>query len=95
MLPDTGKSVWQGSSHDHLDPLWDGHNALPDYRDLRRFRDSYDWSRGNGTAFDSRDNFVALSLLHRDVVVKLSVESGEIIWLLGEPTGWGRSRASA
>ena len=86
----TGELLWRWSAFDHLDPMRIGYGGTDDYWALRGFAGALDWTHGNGADYDPRDDSVVISLRHQDALVKVCRASGEIRWILGEPTGWGR-----
>jgi arylsulfate sulfotransferase len=48
-----------------------------------------DWSHGNAVYYDPSDDTALVSFYHQSVVVKLDLASGELVWMLGNPEGWG------
>ncbi len=78
---------------DHIDPLRIGYGSLDDYWELRGFRGAYDWTHGNGAAYDASDDSVILSLRHMGALLKIDRASDGVRWILGEPRDWGRLEA--
>ena len=74
-----------------LSPLLDterlGHTARIPYWALQGWPDTLDWSHGNCAIADPEDGGILLSLRHQDCVAKVTLE-GELVWLLGDRTGW-------
>ena len=85
-----GAILWRWSAFDHLDPQRIGYGATDPYWITRGFPDHADWTHGNGVTHDERDNSVIVSLRHQDAILKIDRASGEIRWILGEPSDWGK-----
>jgi hypothetical protein len=85
-----GSVVSETKLLDILDPLRIGYNAL----DVRYWNSHYsefaptvDWSHANGLIPSGGGSFI-VSLRHQDAVVKIDV-TGNLVWILGDPNGWG------
>jgi len=48
-----------------------------------------DWGHANSVFYNPPDDSVIVSLRHQDAVIKLSRETGELVWILGTHAGWG------
>ncbi len=48
-----------------------------------------DWSHVNSVFYSPPDDSIIVSVRHQDAVIKLSRETGELIWIMGTHTGWG------
>ena len=48
-----------------------------------------DWLHANALAYWPADDLLAVSLRHLDAVVGFHLETGELVWILGTPKGWG------
>ena len=48
-----------------------------------------DWLHGNALAYWPEEDLVAVSLRHFDAVIGFRLETGELVWILGTPDGWG------
>ena len=83
-----GDVVWRWSSWDHLDPMRIGYDTIWAYWWVRGFDQHMDWTHGNGVSYDVQDDSVIISLRHQDAILKIERPSGEIKWILGEPTDW-------
>jgi arylsulfate sulfotransferase len=79
--------------HDILDPYRIG------YRSLRQdfWRGHYegvvegpvhDWTHGNAIIYEEDDNSFVMSLPYQDAVIKVSLDSGELVWILGNHDNW-------
>ncbi len=93
MDPQTGELLWKWWARDHLSPKRIGYGSLDDYWDLRGFKGAFDWTHGNGAAYDANDDSVIVSLRHMDALLKVDRVSGDIRWILGEPEDWGPLQA--
>ena len=51
---------------------------------------AYDWFHNNAVWYDKKTNSVTLSGRHQDAVVNMDYESGELNWILGDSTSWGK-----
>ena len=47
-----------------------------------------DWAHVNAVFYDQRDNSFIASLRHQDAVVKVSRDTGELVWILGPHENW-------
>ena len=61
-------------------PWYDGKGTKPACRD---------WSHANALIYDPSDDTMIVSLRHQDCLLKVSRATGELVWILGNPTGWG------
>ncbi len=50
-----------------------------------------DWSHSNSLFFDQKTNSVVVSVRHVDVVLKFSLETGKLVWLLGNHDDWSEA----
>jgi hypothetical protein len=83
-----GTVVWRWNAFDHLPTERVGYDLFPDYWVVRGFPDTWDWVHANGLFYDSRDDSILLSIRGQSAVVKIDHATGEIRWILGDPTGW-------
>ena len=49
---------------------------------------SDDWFHNNAVWYDKETNEILLSGRHADAIVAIDYDSGELRWILGDPTGW-------
>jgi hypothetical protein len=79
--------------HDILDPyriayqslrknFWSGH-----YGDVVE-GEVNDWTHGNAIIYEEHDNSFVMSVPYQDAVIKVSLESGELVWILGNHDNW-------
>ena len=73
---------------DHLDPYRIGYETFTNYWINRGFEGARDWSHGNGFFHDERDDSLLISFRMQDAVVKVDRKTGEIVWILGDHSGW-------
>lgn len=50
---------------------------------------SYDWFHNNSVWYDQQNNIIILSGRHQDAVIAINYSSGELEWIIGDPTNWG------
>ena len=48
----------------------------------------HDWSHANAIIYEEEDNSFVLSLPYQDAVIKISMDSGELVWILGNSDNW-------
>lgn len=48
----------------------------------------YDWFHNNSVWYDEATNSITLSGRHQDAVINLDYGTGELNWIIGDPTGW-------
>jgi len=48
----------------------------------------YDWTHGNAIIYEEEDNSFVMSMPYQDAVVKISMDTGELVWILGNPDNW-------
>ncbi len=86
--PTTGAVLRRWSLLELLDPQRLGYLSLSGLYNGAYGRRTADWSHGNALLFDARDDSYIVSLRHQDALVKLSRQSGQLRWILGDPQGW-------
>jgi hypothetical protein len=87
-----GVIINQWSLLDILDPYRIGFNALGStwnavYNDIAA--GTRDWSHANAVVHDPSDDSLIVSVRHQDAVIKMDRGTGRLIWILGDPQGWG------
>ena len=91
--PDNGQIVNELDLLDVLDPKRFGYMALSgfwkDKYNARIDSPSRDWSHANALKYVADENAVIVSLRHLDCVIKIDWETKQILWILGDPEGWG------
>lgn len=83
-----GTIVWRWNAFDWLDPYRIGYDTLGAYWHVRGFPGHVDWTHGNGLCLDERDDSLIISLRFQDAILKVDRVTGEIRWILGDPSGW-------
>jgi len=48
----------------------------------------YDWFHNNSVWYDEETNSITLSGRHKDAVINIDYESGDLNWIIGDPTNW-------
>jgi arylsulfate sulfotransferase len=62
--------------------FWSGH-----YGDVVEGEVS-DWTHGNAIIYEEHDNSFVMSLPYQDAVIKISMDTGELVWILGNHDNW-------
>jgi hypothetical protein len=76
-LTPAGETVWQWRSWEHLDPVEDGFAEVQAVRTL--------WALGNGL-FELPDGDLLVSFRPISKVIRITRQTGDIVWKLGPPT---------
>ncbi len=90
-----GKVVHEVGVLDLLDPYRIGYNSIENGRAGTAVfgepgaHPRHDWTHGNAVVSDPTGRYAIASLRHQDAVVKVDMETGELIWILGNHGGWG------
>ncbi len=71
-----------------IDPQRICYGAFMPFWVRKGYADTCDWSHANGVAYDAGDDAILVSVRHQDAVIKFSRATGELIWILGDHTGW-------
>ena len=68
-----------------------------DLKDILNMRDgqsenwtSYDWFHNNSVWFDKNTNSITLSGRHQDAVINIDYDTGDLNWIIGDPTNWSK-----
>ena len=48
----------------------------------------YDWFHNNSVWYDEATNSITLSGRHQDAVINIDYDSGDLNWIIGDPTNW-------
>lgn len=48
----------------------------------------YDWFHNNSVWYDEATNSITLSGRHQDAVINIDYDTGELNWIIGDPTNW-------
>ena len=94
-----GEVVKEWSLFDILDVNRIGYNSLrEDF--WRRHYDGvvdgvvHDWTHGNAIIYEEEDNSFVMSVPYQDAVIKVSMDTGELVWILGNHDNWNEPQAS-
>lgn len=49
---------------------------------------AYDWFHNNSVWYDEKTNSITLSGRHQDAVVNIDYDTGDLNWIIGDPTNW-------
>ena len=85
-----GKVVNRYHVLDMIDPYRATQSILSGYWRKQGFPDSNDWCHCNAVVHDPSDDCLIISLRHQDCIVKFRRGSGELVWILGNHSEWGR-----
>ena len=55
---------------------------------------AYDWFHNNSVWYDQKTNSITLSGRHQDAVINIDYDSGELNWIIGDPTNWSEEYQS-
>jgi len=88
-----GEVLREWKLHDILDPYRIAYNSL-----RKNFWNVHyagvvegevnDWTHGNAIIYEEEDNAFVMSLPYQDAVIKVSLDSGELVWILGNHDNW-------
>ncbi|WP_124067660.1 aryl-sulfate sulfotransferase [Clostridium sp. E02] len=67
---------------------WDFKKVLPQTAGKSGSWSEHDWFHNNAIWYDKRTHSITLSGRHQDVVINIDFETGNLNWILGDPTGW-------
>lgn len=70
---------------------WDLKEILPKYDGKSQNWSDYDWFHNNSVWYDKEENVIILSGRHQDAVIAIDYDSGELQWIIGDPTNWSES----
>ena len=92
MTPD-GEVLREWKLHDILDPYRIGYRSLRTNFWNRHYEnvvddDVHDWTHGNAIIYEETDNSFVMSVPYQDAVIKVSLDSGELVWILGNHDNW-------
>ncbi len=48
----------------------------------------HDWTHGNALIYEEDDNAFVMSVPYQDAVIKVSMDTGELVWILGNHDNW-------
>jgi len=92
-LTPAGEIVRDWHIFDLLDPYRMGYGSLGNGYWVGMYEQYYDpspadWIHGNGLHYVAETDDLIVSSNHLSTIYKLDLASGEIEWMLGDPTGW-------
>ena len=71
-----------------MDPYRIGYQTLNGYWKRRGWPDTEDWSHANGLEYVEKTNSILINFRIQSAIFNISRQTGEIIWIAGEPSGW-------
>ena len=88
-----GEIIWEWNAFDYMPSRRIGYETFSTYWERRGFPGVIDWSHANEiTKLD--DGNVLVNFRYQSAVLKIDTNTGEIIWIFGEPNGWPESLQS-
>ena len=86
-----GEIVNEWSLFDILDPYRIGYNSTSENFWRNHYGDtaeSKDWAHGNAIIYEENDHSFVMSVPYQDAVIKVSMDTGELVWILGNHDNW-------
>ena len=79
--------------HDILDPYRIGYSSLGTgfwraHYEEKLGGPARDWTHGNAIIYEEDDNSFLVSVPYQDAVIKVSMDTGELVWILGNHDNW-------
>ena len=67
---------------------WDLRKLLPMMKGGSPSQSGSDWFHANGVWYQKETDEIIISGKHQDCIVAIQATSGQLSWILGDPTGW-------
>lgn len=67
---------------------WDFRTLLPMTKGASPSQSGSDWFHANGICYQEENDSITVSGKYQDIIVNIGYTSGQINWMLGDPTGW-------
>jgi arylsulfate sulfotransferase len=87
-----GKVTSKLNLFDHLDTTRLSNGAFGNFWNNKYeetgVKNTEDWSHANAIVRTAEKDWIILSLRHQDCLIKMNFATGEIRWILGDPSGW-------
>jgi len=88
-----GEIVNEWSMFDILDPYRIAYNSLRENFWEGHYAEMiggpvHDWSHGNAIIYEEEDHSFVMSVPYQDAVIKVSMDTGELVWILGNHDNW-------
>ncbi len=88
-----GEVINEWSLFDILDPYRIGYNSLREDFWATHYDGVvegvvHDWTHGNALIYEEEDNSFIMSVPYQDAVIKVSMDTGELVWILGTHENW-------
>tara|TARA_B100001057_G_scaffold295171_1_gene295262 strand:+ start:173 stop:1783 length:1611 start_codon:yes stop_codon:yes gene_type:complete len=79
--------------HDILDPYRIGYSSLGTgfwraHYEEKLGGPARDWTHANAIIYEEEDNSFLVSVPYQDAVIKVSMDTGELVWILGNHDNW-------
>ncbi len=69
---------------------WDLTQILPREDGKSAMWDETDWFHNNSVWYNKNTNSIILSGRHQDAVISVDFDSGDLNWIIGDPTNWSK-----
>ncbi len=88
-----GELVNEWNLFEILDPYRIAYNSLRENFWERHYAEMiggpvHDWTHGNAIIYEEEDNSFVMSVPYQDAVIKVSMDTGELVWILGTHDNW-------
>ena len=88
-----GEVLREWKLHDIIDPYRIGYRSLRQDFWRRHYEgvvegSVHDWTHGNAIIYEEDDNAFVMSVPYQDAVIKVSMDTGELVWILGNHDNW-------
>ena len=88
-----GDVIREWKLHDILDPYRLGYNSRREDYWANHYDGVidgivFDWTHGNAIIYEEEDNSFVMSVPYQDAIIKVSMETGELVWILGNHDNW-------
>jgi arylsulfate sulfotransferase len=83
-----GETIREIHLLDILDPYRISYDSIGNVAVAPGTNPRHDWAHANAVISDASGRYAIVSLRHQDALVKIDMETGELVWILGDHTGW-------
>lgn len=85
-----GGIVWRWKAFDHMPAERIGYETFRGYWKRRGFPDTIDWSHANAILYFEEGENIWINFRYQSAILNIDQKTGGIIWIAGEPSGWGQ-----
>jgi len=79
-----GSVVKSWNLFDYLDPQRIRYGFEENFWDIVYRKSTKDWTHANGLIYDASDNSMIISVRHQDWLIKIDMDTDELVWKMGE-----------